>query len=377
MPRGSDSRVKTLSYFSVKDVTAQAQPSPPPAAQPQRAPIIHVRGYKPFSLDSYSTRVSELPQRAILPSGSPVDFKIIGRVACSSGGASRLYLVDVLGYQQGLLKTPDLFPGREEECIARFRDEIEAMKKRLPHVPALIAYDNAHVGGTQGFLPPRFYIMEMLDGQDLCQYLINRENEGAPPLEMAAIIRILRTVLETLKNFSTTFGDDAIHRDLKPENIFIAMDSEEIYLIDFGVARIPKADKPDERLTRSGLYGFIGTPLYAPPEAFFQGSKNLTPSADIFSLGLIAYRMATRRLPYDVDLQSMTGIQTLRNNFRAILESIHNDRPSHFPAPLWPVFVKATQFDPTQRYQTFQEFDQALLECERDYIVATDIERLE
>ncbi|WP_338933060.1 protein kinase [Streptomyces netropsis] len=79
-----------------------------------------------------------------------------------------------------------------------------------------------------------------------------------------------------------------VHRDLKPGNILLGADGP--WVIDFGIARAAEAT----RLTRSGA--FIGTPQFMSPEHGM--GAELTPSTDVFSLGLIAAVTATGRHPY-------------------------------------------------------------------------------
>lgn len=81
-----------------------------------------------------------------------------------------------------------------------------------------------------------------------------------------------------------------IHRDIKPENIML--NDGTFKIADFGLAKFLK---PEEVCINTNLSS-KGTPLYMPPELYFdkQGSSKV----DVFSLGIVLYRMAFRGTPY-------------------------------------------------------------------------------
>ena len=81
--------------------------------------------------------------------------------------------------------------------------------------------------------------------------------------------------------------------DLKPSNLYLPGAAiEQVKLLDFGIAR-----RLDSRntMTRTGLV--VGTPDYMSPEQA-RGDRNLTPAADIFSVGCILYECLTGKLPF-------------------------------------------------------------------------------
>jgi serine/threonine protein kinase/tetratricopeptide (TPR) repeat protein len=99
----------------------------------------------------------------------------------------------------------------------------------------------------------------------------------------------------------------AVHRDIKPENILIT-DDHEIRIMDLGVAKLQEASVA---LTREG--GFAGSVLYAAPEQFREG--DVGPAADLYSLGLLLYELATGQNPFFFD------------NVVAVIHAHLNDRP--------------------------------------------------
>jgi Flp pilus assembly protein TadD len=147
---------------------------------------------------------------------------------------------------------------------------------------------------------------------------------------------------------------DIIHRDLKPANIIVREDLKP-KLTDFGLA---KNKDHQSVLTKTGAV--LGTPYYLSPEQAQGRSKTLDRRADIYSLGVIMYELATGRLPF-------VGQTTVELYNRII----HDDpvpptkiKPQ-LTAALEIVCLKAMAKDPDERYDTAEEFAtdiQALLD---------------
>ena len=133
-----------------------------------------------------------------------------------------------------------------------------------------------------------FYVMEFVKGgstgQEFRKGNIFDENEA-----LAIGQSVCRALSEAEKH-------SIVHRDIKPDNIMIA--SEGIYkLADLGLAK--STDSPEQN-TRSDLTGFqigMGTPHYMSPEQAID-AKNVDIRADIYSLGVTLFQLATGALPY-------------------------------------------------------------------------------
>jgi protein kinase-like protein len=85
-----------------------------------------------------------------------------------------------------------------------------------------------------------------------------------------------------------------IHRDLKPENLLVTEDGR-VKIADFGVARAYNRAAPREAITATGAT--IGTPAYMAPEQAL--GRELTPAADLYSLGVIAWEMLAGKVPFE------------------------------------------------------------------------------
>ncbi|MCB1309886.1 MAG: serine/threonine protein kinase [Leptospiraceae bacterium] len=131
---------------------------------------------------------------------------------------------------------------------------------------------------------PFYYIaMEYIDGISLAD-LIDKHRY----LRNDVALLIFYEICKALK-YAHDRG--VIHRDIKPENILISRRGE-VKLTDFGIARAD--DSRLEGLTRNMT---LGTPAYMSPEQL-ENSSRVDCRSDIYSLGVVLYRMVTGRCPF-------------------------------------------------------------------------------
>lgn len=126
-----------------------------------------------------------------------------------------------------------------------------------------------------------YYVMEFISGGSLESVI---RQVGCLDAPVALIL--VRKIAEALEYMHDR---QMLHLDLKPANIMIKENGEPV-LIDFGLAKQYKDDKP-ETSTTIGL----GTPGYSPLEqsVFQNGGKNFQPTIDVYALGATLFRMVT------------------------------------------------------------------------------------
>jgi hypothetical protein len=131
-----------------------------------------------------------------------------------------------------------------------------------------------------------YVVMELLAGESLHERLLRaRLTED----RAVAFARQLASALEAAHRAGV------VHRDLKPENVFVVRDpelpgGERTKLLDFGIAKRKGTEQ-----TATGVV--LGTPAYMAPEQHL-GSRHVDPRADIYSLGVLLYEMATGTRPF-------------------------------------------------------------------------------
>ncbi len=141
-----------------------------------------------------------------------------------------------------------------------------------------------------------FLAMQFLKGMSLEDYL-KKAKETNKPLTLGQILKLGR---EIGKGLAAAHERGLIHRDIKPANIWLdATSGGRAKILDFGLAR-PAAT--DSNITQSGM--IVGTPAYMAPEQA-TGLK-IDGRADLFSLGVVLYRLCSGRLPWKGDTAMAT-----------------------------------------------------------------------
>jgi serine/threonine-protein kinase len=174
----------------------------------------------------------------------------------------------------------------DAECAQRFINEARLVS-RVGH-PNIVEITDF------GQHDSRYYIMmELLEGETLEQRL-----ERLTMLDEAAATHIAIQVADALRS-AHELG--VVHRDLKPENIFLAHKpgaGEVVKVLDFGVAKLTHGPLNASSATSPGA--ILGTPQYMSPEQS-RGDEHLDHRSDIYSLGVVLYRMLTGMVPFRGD----------------------------------------------------------------------------
>ena len=182
--------------------------------------------------------------------------------------------------------------------LLRFKEEFRALGE-LRHPNLIELYDFARDDETW------FFTMELIEGVDLVAYLDGvRASESAylASMESAAgdrvsgervtpIREIFRVMAEIGAAVAYLHEQGTIHRDLKPSNILIDGRARP-RILDFGIARFLTAP---EEVKRALSTRKVGTPGYVAPE---QINGRAVPASDMYSIGVILYRLLTGKLPF-------------------------------------------------------------------------------
>jgi serine/threonine-protein kinase len=206
-----------------------------------------------------------------------------------------------------------------------------------------------------------FLVMELLEGESLARRM---KTAGALPIEVACELGC-----SILSPLGAAHRAGIIHRDLKPDNVFLVRQSrgEMVKLLDFGISRAQGLDQ-EFRLTTTGLV--LGTPYYMSPEQA-RGDNVITPSTDLYSLGVMLYEMLIGAVPISGEnynqlmYRVMTGEYVTPRQIRG-----------EIPEALEQLIIHAMASDPTHRPRSAEEFEQALLMFCRPTYREHQIERI-
>jgi serine/threonine protein kinase/Flp pilus assembly protein TadD len=166
------------------------------------------------------------------------------------------------------------------DAVARFHKEMLVTAK-VEHPNTIRVYD---FGEAEGQL---YLAMEFLAGVTLRHVI-----EGGARMELTRIVRIGKQVANAL---GAIHERGLVHRDLKPDNVMLLESFGErdfVKVLDFGIA---KSLEEDIKITATGRP--IGTPAYMSPEQAM--GRAVDPRTDLYALGVMLYRMASGRVPFD------------------------------------------------------------------------------
>ncbi len=199
-----------------------------------------------------------------------------------------------------------------------------------------------------------FLIMEWLEGRTLADIL---DSADAQSIDHDAAFRIVRQVGDAL-SYAHRCG--IVHADVKPGNIMI-MPNGDAKLFDFGVARVRQKQRESD--FDPGVLGAM-TPAYSSMQVLT--GEEPVPSDDVFSLGCLLYRL-------------LAGYRVFgpRNAAEASQEGMKPQRPQGVSENQWRALKKSLSYARVTRFQTVQEFIDALDAVGEDTINLDEPQRYE
>ena len=181
----------------------------------------------------------------------------------------------------------------DAELRARFVREAR-IAARLAHPNVVAVYDAGEEDGTP------YIVMEHVDGETLADLL---RREGRLEAE-----RAVGLALQACAGLAHAHEAGLVHRDVKPGNLLLRRDGT-LKIADFGIARATETT----RLTLAGT--ILGTAAYLAPEQ--AAGEEVTPAADVYSLGAVLYECLAGRPPRRIeslaDLDHAEPVMPLRD----------------------------------------------------------------
>lgn len=251
------------------------------------------------------------------------------------GGMGKVYLADdmLLSRKVAIKILPQTLV-EQHDRLKRFKQEAKAASG-LNHPNILTIHE---FGTDEG---SNYIVTEFIDGETLREKLRER-------LSMNEITDIAAQAASAL---AAAHHAGIVHRDIKPENIMIRRDGI-LKVLDFGLAKLslPSAEAGSEAATmfRTEPGMVMGTANYMSPEQA-RGLK-VDARTDIWSLGVILYEMATRKLPFAGPTPADTLVAIL-NQPTPMIDTINGDAP----AELKRIIEKTLAKNADERYRNMEE----------------------
>jgi tetratricopeptide (TPR) repeat protein/predicted Ser/Thr protein kinase len=226
----------------------------------------------------------------------------------------------------------------DSQALERFRREALAASA-LNHANICTVHDIGEQDGRP------FLAMEFIDGETL------RRHVNGKPLPIEEILNLGIQIADAL---DAAHSEGIIHRDIKPANIFVTKRGQ-AKVLDFGLAKLVAKGIGDRDATDSShpsleepisIVGVIsGTPSYMSPEQI--RGDDLDTRADIFSLGLLLYEMATGQKAFPGGTGGLI-IEAILSKTPAPVRSLNAEIPLELEA----IINKAVEKDKEKRYQS-------------------------
>ncbi|MGC2049832.1 MAG: protein kinase [Gallionella sp.] len=252
-----------------------------------------------------------------------------------SGATSTVYLAtDEFKKEQVAIKLFDLKilndPDREKVFRKLLMTEASlAGKLSHPHIVKIL---DAEMEGDVNYM-----VMEYVEGETLEKY--------AEVDHLLPISTIAEITYKCCKALEYAQHQGVIHRDIKPANILLQGETD-IKIFDFGAAAL--------QTNQSTQVSGVGSPAYMSPEQVME--HKLTHQTDIYSLGVVMYKLLTGKLPFDAS-----------NNYSMIYHIINIEPPPpssfrpEMPPELDKIVRRAMEKDTAKRYQEWEEFSSDLV----------------
>lgn len=200
------------------------------------------------------------------------------------GGMGAVYCAHHLGIDRRVafkILQPNVAIGNE--YIVELFEREAKLAGRLTHENIVDVTDAGHTPDGIAYIA-----MEWLEGRTLDEELSNQGRFG-----FKRAIGVVRQITAALDE---AHSKRVVHRDLKPANIML-LDTpdgrDHVKVLDFGIGKIIK-----ETTANSPVSALVGTPQYASPEQLTVGG-HVDGRSDIYSLGVIFYRLLGGHLPFN------------------------------------------------------------------------------
>lgn len=185
-------------------------------------------------------------------------------------------------------------PSHDEQT--RFKREVGVLARLdHPHIVKVVDF-----GVENGLL---FFAMELIEGQNLKDFVDDMLRKTGQPPSWSQIAKILKSIAQAL-TYCHEMG--IVHRDIKPQNIIVEAKTHRAVLLDFGLIKKDRNKVGDsflsggQSLTQHGE--LVGTPAFMSPEQFAPGGDfgSIGPCSDVWGFGATLFYALSGTPPYNL-----------------------------------------------------------------------------
>ncbi|MEM1180790.1 MAG: serine/threonine-protein kinase [Acidobacteriota bacterium] len=307
---------------------------------------------------SLLARLSETEESDALPVERLGAYRLVKEIG--RGGMGRVYLArrDDETFSRDVAIKWLHSPIAGEQAKRRLRLERQILAN-LDH-PSIAKLLDA--GATDAGMP--YFVMEYVEGVAIDRYCDSQRLNVEARIEL--FLKVCDAVTEAHRNL-------IVHRDLKPSNILVTAEGEP-KLLDFGIAKLldPESAGIEAGVTEGWMR--VLTPGYASPEQV--RGEQITTAADVYSLGVLLYKLLVGRPPFDFKDSSLeeisrhletteaprasseasAGAEERDSQERADLRlATPSELASRLRGDLDSILAKALRSDATRRYQSVEQ----------------------
>jgi serine/threonine protein kinase len=254
------------------------------------------------------------------------------------GGMGAVYLAEQPGLgREVAIKELIQSAATDPVALKRFLQEAQVMA-RTSH-PNLVQVHDLELTGETNYI-----VLEFVRGKSLRDWL----NRGAiPPPQVFAVMHGVLQALDYAHRHAI------VHRDMKPENVLLSEDGM-VKVADFGIARLTDDTGVGGTATKTGTT--VGTPQYMSPEQV--ASSKVDGRSDLYSAGIMFYELVAGEAPFTAN-ESDGPFTLMAKHVQAPPKPPSLHRPG-LDMALEEAILKSISKRPEDRYQTGQEFDDAI-----------------
>ena len=285
----------------------------------------------PFASDTHGSA----PEGATMPMAQPGRYEVVNKLG--EGGMGIVYLAR------------DTKLGREiamKVLSKAFSDNMDFKKRFIREARAVASLNHKNVVAIYDIVEEmgqNFISMEFVEGKSL------RERQKAQ--RKFTVEEAIEIIKQTASGLGAAHQQGITHRDIKPENVMIKEGTEEVKIMDFGLAHLDLDE--GSNITQEGMV--MGTLKYMAPEQV-KGDR-CDPPADIYATGIMFYELIAGDLPFTAGNIGFHHMNTVPTPLIDIVPGINPD--------LSEIVARCLEKAPEARYANGDELYDILCDLEK------------